>query len=282
MAFIENQFESLFLQDTFPKLISIYEATGLYTQMPRTMHSHENNVECILITDGYGIHRIDGQRYYTEKGDLLVINSKTVHDESSAANIHLSILSCAMTNLHLQGLAENQLIQPGECPVLKTGAQYETFRSLLTLIADSVLQKGYRFEEYSNYLLRAFVISVRGLIAKSSPEELPQENELAQAIREAIDAHYSEEISLQQLAETLHVSTYHLAHTFKRIYGYAPMQYVTRRRIGEAQTLLIDTATPITQIAMQVGYNSTAYFDKSFRKITGLSPKDYRKAYRKI
>lgn len=282
MAFIENQFQPLFLNHTFPKLISIYEATGLYTQMPRTMHSHKDNVECILVTDGYGIHTIDGQRYYTEKGDLLIINSKTVHDESSAANIHLSIFSCALTNLHLQGLAENQLIQPGECPVLKTGKHYEIFRSLLALMADSVLKNGYRFEEYSNYLLRAFVLAVRGLISNSTPEELPQENDLAQATRAAIDAHYNEEVSLQQLAETLHVSTYHLAHTFKRIYGYAPMQYVTRRRIGEAQTLLIDTATPITEIAMQVGYNSTAYFDKSFRKITGLSPKDYRKAYRKI
>lgn len=110
----------------------------------------------------------------------------------------------------------------------------------------------------------------------------PEEHHLLAGVRSRLDAAYDETITLAELAQEFHVSTFHLAHAFKAAYGYAPLQYITRRRIGEAQTLLIDTALPITEIAIRTGYNSSSYFNKAFHKITGMSPRDYRKAYRKI
>ena len=55
-----------------PRLTTLYRAETLYTSMPRTMHRHEDVAEFILITEGSGIHIIDRQRYYTQKGDLLL------------------------------------------------------------------------------------------------------------------------------------------------------------------------------------------------------------------
>ncbi|WP_375782646.1 helix-turn-helix domain-containing protein [Pectinatus brassicae] len=52
--------------------------------------------------------------------------------------------------------------------------------------------------------------------------------------------------------------------------------------MGEAQTLLIDTKKSITDIALTVGYNSQSYFNGTFVKITGMSPKKYRMLYSKI
>lgn len=75
-----------------PRLTTLYRAETLYTSMPRTMHRHEDVAEFILITEGSGIHIIDGQRYYTQKGDLLLIGQGVVHDESSpreSQSLHL-------------------------------------------------------------------------------------------------------------------------------------------------------------------------------------------------
>ena len=57
------------------------------------------------------------------------------------------------------------------------------------------------------------------------------------------------------------------------------MQYVTRRRIGEAQNLLINTQLSITEIAANVGYNNSNYFQNVLKKIVGYTPGSYRKRW---
>lgn len=81
-------------------------------------------------------------------------------------------------------------------------------------------------------------------------------------------------------AEALHVNAYYLSHTFKKIIGYSPMQYITRRRIGEAQNLLITTNRTVTDIALQCGYNNSNYFQVVFNNIVGMPPGKYRKAWK--
>lgn len=101
MAFISTKYRPVFTGEAMPRLTTLYRAETLYTSMPRTMHRHEDVAEFILITEGSGIHIIDGQRYYTQKGDLLLIGQGVVHDESSPANRNLSIYSGAIRNLRL-------------------------------------------------------------------------------------------------------------------------------------------------------------------------------------
>ncbi len=61
--------------------------------------------------------------------------------------------------------------------------------------------------------------------------------------------------------------------------GYSPMNYIIRRRIGEAQTLLITTKLSITEIAGMVGFSNPNNFNIQFQKQVGLSPREYRKTY---
>lgn len=61
--------------------------------------------------------------------------------------------------------------------------------------------------------------------------------------------------------------------------GYSPVQYLLRRRIGEAQTLLITTELPITRIAEMVGYDTQSYFNLQFTKNVGMPPKKFRQNY---
>ena len=60
---------------------------------------------------------------------------------------------------------------------------------------------------------------------------------------------------------------------------YSPLQYVLRRRIGEAQTLLITTDLPVTRIAAQVGYDNPSHFNAQFAKAVGMAPRTFRREY---
>lgn len=281
MAFISTKYRSVFTGEAMPRLTTLYRAETPYTSMPRTMHRHEDVAEFILITEGSGIHIIDGQRYYTQKGDLLLIGQDVVHDESSPANRNLSIYSGAIRGLQLPDLPAGKFLPPDVLPVLKTDALFPDFCHLLELMYRCVQGEGTHPEEIINHLLCAMLLRIMDVTSRSVVLP-PEEHHLMAAVRSRLDAAYDETITLAGLAQEFHVSTFHLAHAFKAAYGYAPLQYITRRRIGEAQTLLIDTALPITEIAIRTGYNSSSYFNKAFHKITGMSPRNYRKAYRKI
>ncbi|MDQ0204167.1 AraC family transcriptional regulator [Pectinatus haikarae] len=280
--FTKGKFNSIFKENTYPDLISVYQATGKYTEMPRAMHSHESTVELILITEGYGIHIIDGKKYYTEKGDLLILNAGVLHDESSAGT-NLCIATCALQNLSIRDFETNTLTGKNQNPILKTDKDFSEVKKLFFLMYNAVSMKDYSAEEYSNYLLRALLVLICGIIRKNSDHDYTKdENKLAQKIKKYMDIHYTENLKLNMLAGYIHVNTYYLSHIFKKVYGQSPMQYVMRRRIGEAQTLLIDTRKNITDIAMTVGYNSQSYFNGIFVKITGLPPRKYRMLYSKI
>ncbi|GAA3314259.1 hypothetical protein GCM10020331_006370 [Ectobacillus funiculus] len=74
----------------------------------------------------------------------------------------------------------------------------------------------------------------------------------------------------------MNMNHYYMSHVFKSTIGYSPMQYVIRRRIGEAQSYLLATDKTVTDIAYMVGYNSASNFNNAFKKMVGMSPQRYR------
>lgn len=103
---------------------------------------------------------------------------------------------------------------------------------------------------------------------------------ITENIRQYLDAHYDQNVLLDEIAEQLNMSTSYLAHTFKEETGCSPGQYMIWRRIGEAQTLIQLTDHPITQISTMVGYDNTNYFSTLFKKTVGMKPKEYRDYYK--
>jgi len=98
-------------------------------------------------------------------------------------------------------------------------------------------------------------------------------------VREAaafMEAHYDKMISLDQMADSLAVSKYHLIRTFTTAVGVSPNEYLNRFRIEQAMRLLRHTDWSVEQIAERVGYSGGSYFIKVFRKMTGLTPGSFR------
>lgn len=95
--------------------------------------------------------------------------------------------------------------------------------------------------------------------------------------RDAIDRDYAEPLDVATLARIAHVSEAHFIRTFKATFGETPHRYLQRRRIERAMALLRDTATPVTDVALAVGFTSLGTFSRTFRAVVGTSPTGYRR-----
>ena len=98
-------------------------------------------------------------------------------------------------------------------------------------------------------------------------------------INQAIEhtrANYMNKITLQKLADYLHVSDSYLSKLFKEETGISFTQYLNEIRINRSKELLQNTKMSIVEVALFVGYEDQSYFTKVFKKITGITPKKYR------
>ena len=215
--------------------------------------------------------------YYARRGDLFNYNSRVVHDEPSGPDRPVASFSLALGGLSVPGLRENALIPDDASPVCPLTETQTVRLERLYDVLYSELTAGN--DDGAHHLLMALLTLVQQFLAAAAQDGSRGENVFAQRIKDYIDRHFAEDFSLQSMADALHVSPYYLAHVCKDVTGYSPLQYVLRRRIGEAQTLLITTELPVTRIAAQVGYDNPSHFNAQFSKAVGMSPRTFRKEY---
>ncbi|MDD3278787.1 MAG: response regulator [Lachnospiraceae bacterium] len=96
-----------------------------------------------------------------------------------------------------------------------------------------------------------------------------------------IDEHLTEDLSVSSIAEQLFVTPNYFSRLFKRITGEGCNEYIVRKRIERAKSLLESTSIKAGKIAMMVGYRDTNYFSLAFKKHTGKSPTKYREDIQK-
>ena len=92
-----------------------------------------------------------------------------------------------------------------------------------------------------------------------------------------IGQHLNEQVSLAKLASLTRLSKHHFCRAFKQSFGISPYGYHLRRRTQQAQLLLSDRTTSITDVAFDLGYSSSSSFSLTFRKVTGQTPSQFRR-----
>lgn len=104
----------------------------------------------------------------------------------------------------------------------------------------------------------------------------PKEKIQVDAIKEYIDHHYYEDISIAYFTDKYFVSKEHLLRLFKQKYGCGIYEYTLIIRMEKAKQLLADPGMKIQTVSEKVGYHDTNYFSKAFKKHCGVSPQEYR------
>lgn len=94
---------------------------------------------------------------------------------------------------------------------------------------------------------------------------------------ELINLHIEKPLSLRRIAEQVNYSEYYLSKLFKKETGGSIVDYIKKKKIDYAKILLLDTNRSIQDIAEDLSFSTPSRFTETFRKITGIPPKEYRK-----
>ncbi len=278
-CFVKKGFQPTFVGDNRPRLQYVSHITPVASTHPRIMHAHEDCIELILIYQGTSEFLIHDKKHTVREGDILIYNSGVVHDEVSGPGMEVGLYCAGISGLHMPDLRAEALISDELGYVFHTGKRFAALLSLFQLMYQRLVAGGSRTEEYCHSLMQAILLDVLSVVEDECREEENDASVLGLRIKAYIDEHFHEPITLKSISEELHISQYYLAHVFKQMSGYSPIQYILRRRIGEAQTLLVRTDLSIAEIAERVGYDTQSYFNYQFTKHVGMPPRRYRQNY---
>lgn len=97
----------------------------------------------------------------------------------------------------------------------------------------------------------------------------------------AIIEKIGEPISVSALSSVVGLSRSYFSHAFRRSVGWTPHAHVVRLRLERAQMLMTHTNTSLTEVALAAGFADQSHFSRSFRRLTGVTPADWRKAHKR-
>lgn len=281
-CFMKTDYIMNFLNGKLPRLVSASKIDSSYSIYPRILHKHDNMLEILLVRSGSGVYIVDEKRYSIQKGDIIICNCNVLHDEDPTQSKNLNTYCCTLTDVQIAGLDKNCIINETTCPVVPSNELFETLENLMGMIYFLLASDIEQMEETCSYLAVSLVAIIIQIIQKNETEDSLKKSTvelLGIRIKQYIDTHYDESLTLESISKVMHINPYYLAHVFKDTIGYSPMQYIIRRRIGEAQSLLITTRYSVTQIANIVGYDNPNHFNILFNKYVGMSPSKYRSSY---
>lgn len=117
---------------------------------------------------------------------------------------------------------------------------------------------------------------------KLSAQKTPQQkvyDKKFDAVTEYLKQHYTEQITLETLADFAGFSKYHFSRIFKEYYQMSLPEYITTLRIARATELLENPDLSIMEVALQAGFSSLPSFNRTFRQHNNCTPSQFRKMY---
>ena len=254
------------------------------------LHRHEFN-ELVMITQGHGRHLTDNDDYVLEAGDVFLLRGQMQHgyvdvEGMGLINILFKPRELGLSLADLGDTPGYQLLFRIE-PRLRQQARFrdrlhlttEQLAEAIRLVAQLEQElragaPGYRFTA------RAHLMQLIAYLARCYAHPKRPLNQPLLRLGEVlsyIDRHYSEPITIPQLLRVAHMSQSTLMRTFQRVFQHAPIDYLIRVRIQKARELLADQEQRITDVALACGFNDSNYFTRQFRRVSGQSPRDYRR-----
>ena len=251
-----------------------------------TSHIHPFT-EIFFITHGNGIMEIDNIDVAIKEGDLIIINPNCPHTEKSSYKFidQLEYIVFGINNLTLSNkslpLLNDETPTPTYYKIMNFNNNKNVILYYLNTLVQEVELKEINYELACKSILTLFIIyisrnSESTLLITSNPEKLNIE---CIKVKNYIDSHYSENITLDILSNLSYINKFHLVHLFTKQMGISPINYLINKRIEESKNLLTTTNYSIRDIATIVGFSNSSYFSQMFKKFNGYSPRIYKNKY---
>ena len=258
------------------KLLNIASATygGDWHSLP---HTH-NHMELFYIVGGKGQFLIEDRLYPVDASKLVIINRNVNHTEIGVKEAPLQYIVMGIEGLELPAGDDSN----GQYVILGHFDESREIYSCIKNILREMELKSPGYEDICQAYTEILTIRLMRSIELSVPGESQHSanNRQCAAAQRYIDLHFKEALTLDDLAEQVHINKYYLSHAFKREYGVSPMNYVITRRIEESKYLLAETDLSTSHISQLLGFSSPSYFSQVFRKAENTSPMEYRQSIR--
>lgn len=149
----------------------------------------------------------------------------------------------------------------------------DMWRQIILEAKSSQNDKGFRCSAlaYSFLILLKSLVSEEPILLKD--EKLAKLNTVLQYI----DKNFNRDLGMEELVACINISPQYLCKLFQKYLNMRPFEYVTRKRIQEAKSLLLEENIPEADIAEQCGFNSLSYFCTSFKHLENITPAEFRK-----
>lgn len=278
--------EWMFLPERYLRirgLVAFGYANFTKANAPVKDHYHPGSIEFSVMKGGEQKFMIDGKRYALMGGDVLTQFDGEIHGSGNEPQGVSEFFFVEVDLRERDGFLE--LTAPWDhylydrvkdwnrrlvkLPEEDIELLHRSFQSFAVLAKDPE-NMGSRLQGLSFFL----VFLNQLLHTPEAKETVRPELLLAQSY---IQTHITEQISLEEIAAVLGISTSNLTRKFNAQIGITPREYINRQKIEEAKRLLLENEFTLTEIAAKLGFSTSSYFAAVFKQFVSCTPSEYRK-----
>ena len=128
--------------------------------------------------------------------------------------------------------------------------------------------------------LRGAMLMIMSHFIRQAQPRVWTHNKRMKRVLEHIHSHISDNVGVEELAEVASVSKPYFIKLFKQEFGASPVQYINNKKVERAQLLLFTSDKAVKEVAYTLGFSDQNYFIRLFRKVTGITPQEYRRKIR--
>lgn len=252
------------------------EGLGYYPHASGHFMERANHDDCLIIycTQGGGQLYTENYQQTVREGDLIVLPKGVPHryhaDKADPWTMYWAHFNGESASEYLNSLMpqQNSFVVPvGLHPKL-----IADFENLL-----SIQKTGYQFSRfiYASNLL-AQLLTYIAVLAPNTRGQAGSYIDLDK-IHSLMEAHLTTQLDLDTLAKSANLSKFHFSKKYKELTGNSPIQHFLHMKMERACYLLDISERTIASISEELGYEDAQYFSRLFKKVIGISPREYRK-----
>lgn len=263
-----------------------YRQRGGVSQLSHR-HQNDGNYEIIQVLSGNGTAFFHDHSYPLEPGMLFFIDATSLHsinpsnDDIYCRNkliVSQVMLKGILGAMNISGLLEALFNSPaGVCLRLNETQFRQMDASFLAMAQELSLP-----DAPSRALrLTSLLLDMLSHVSLFSVPASPCADDHLTHVIDYLRLHLADPISIDELADQMHLNKYYLCHMFRARTGFTLLQYVYEQRLNAACEQLSLTDQPISAIAENCGFRTSSHFCAMFKRREGMSPRDYRRSAQK-